>query len=506
MRVCAELPVAVAPDRAGVVRAQPVRNPSPVRLAGAALSVREPPHSVEAEQAVLGAMLIDAGAWPEVSHLTASDFYRSDHRAIYSAMAHLFEEGRPVDVVTVAEQLERCGRLESAGGLAYLATIAQNTPSAANADAYAAIVRDRAARRAIIRGAADIQCAAFDASRPVRDGLAELRARLGAIAERIVPLGARTPLMSMSELLSRETGATTWLVSGLLPAGGLSLILGKPKAGKSTLARGLCMAVADGSTWLDRECACGPVVYVALEEKVDEVRLHFQTLGATAHSPIYSHVDRLPDDCKPVEWLRETVAHLNPALIVIDPLGRFVRLRDGGNDYTDATRQLEPLISYARDSNPQTHIALVHHSRKSAGEHGDESLGSTAILGSVDTAISLRREKGAAHRTIYSVNRYGEDLAETFAMLDADTGRVTLGTTKAEAAVRGIEDAILDCVASRSGPVAHQEILDCGEVCGARAKVLRTLVSLVNGGRLQRAGTGRRGDPHSYSIPHSPPV
>ena len=450
-------------------------------------------------------MLLDRGAWTAVSHLSAGDFYRSGHQAIYSAMAHLFEEGRPVDVVTVGEQLERGGRLETAGGLAYLATIAQNTQSAANADAYASIVQDRAARRAIIRGAADIQCVAFDASRPVRDGLAEFRARLDAIAERTVPIGARTPLMSMSELLSRETGATTWLVSGLLPAGGLSLILGKPKAGKSTLARGLCMAVADGSTWLDRQCAAGTVVYIALEDKRAEVRRHFQALGANPHSPIHSHVDRLPQGSNP-EWLRETVAHLNPALIVIDPLGRFVRLRDGGNDYTDATRQLEPLISYARDSNPQTHIALVHHSRKSAGEHGDESLGSTAILGSVDTAISLRREKGAAHRTIYSVNRYGQNLAETFAVLDADTGRVTLGTTKAEAATRGIEDAILDCVASRSGPVPHQEILDSGEVRGARAKVLRTLVSLVNGGRLQRAGTGRRGDPHNYSIPHSHPI
>ena len=237
--------------------------------------MREPPHSVEAEQAVLGGVLLDRGAWTAVSHLTAGDFYRSDHQAIYSAMASLFEAGRPVDVVTVAEQLERGGRLETAGGLAYLATIAENTPSAASADAYAAIVQDRAARRAIICGVADIQCAAFDASRPVRDGLAEFRARLDGIAERIVPIGPRTSLTSMSELLSRETDATTWLVSGLLPAGGLSLILGKPKAGKSTLARGLCMAVADSSTWLDRECASGPVVHVALEEKVDEVRLHF---------------------------------------------------------------------------------------------------------------------------------------------------------------------------------------------------------------------------------------
>ena len=94
--------MAVALDRAGVVRAQPVPNPSLVRLAGAALSVREPPHSAEAEQAVLGGVLLDRGAWTAVSHLTAGDFYRSGHQAIYSAMAHLFEEGQPVDVVTVS--------------------------------------------------------------------------------------------------------------------------------------------------------------------------------------------------------------------------------------------------------------------------------------------------------------------------------------------------------------------------------------------------------------------
>ena len=498
--------MAVALDRAGVVRAQPVRNPSPVRLAGAALSVREPPHSVEAEQAVLGAMLIDAGAWPEVSHLTASDFYRSDHRAIYSAVATLCEEEQPVDVVTVGQQLERDGRLAEAGGLMFLTEIAQNTPSAANSGAYASIVSEHSTRRRIIHETIGIQSAAFDPSRPARDVLATFRAAAAGIAERAALDGPPTPLVSMQDLLSSEDDETEWLVSGLLPAGGLSLILGKPKAGKSTLARGLCMAVAGGSTWLDRQCAAGTVVYIALEDKRAEVRRHFQALGATPHSPIHSHVDRLPQGSNPVEWLRETVAHLNPALIVIDPLGRFVRLRDGGNDYTDATRQLEPLISYARDSNPQTHIALVHHSRKSAGEHGDESLGSTAILGSVDTAISLRREKGAAHRTIYSVNRYGHDLAETFAVLDADTGRVTLGTTKAEAAIRGIEDAILDCVASRDEPVPHKAILTAEDVRGRTKTVQHAIRTLVDAGRLVRAGAGQRNDPFRYSIPVSDPI
>ena len=114
------------------------------------MSVREPPYSVEAEQAVLGAMLIDAGVWPEVSHLTASDFYRSDHRAIYSAVATLCEEEQPVDVVTVGQQLERDGRLAEAGGLIFLTEIAQNTPSAANSGAYANIVSEHSTRRRII--------------------------------------------------------------------------------------------------------------------------------------------------------------------------------------------------------------------------------------------------------------------------------------------------------------------------------------------------------------------
>lgn len=310
-------------------------------------------------------------------------------------------------------------------------------------------------------------------------------------------------LTPMATLLAEEDEETAWLVDGLLPSGGLSLILGKPKAGKSTLVRGLCKSVAVGGKWLERQCDAGPVVYLALEEKRAEVRRHFQNLGAVPDDPIYVYVDRLPIDTDPVAWLAKTIEaqSLDPVLIVIDPMARFIRIKDGGNDYMDATRQLEPLISYARDSKAQTHIALVHHSRKAAGEHGDESLGSTAILGSVDTGISLKREKGAAHRTIYSINRYGQDLEETIALLDEESGWVTLGGTKAAADAKDLGDHIIAFVTRREGPVTRQEIMI--GVQGKAQAVGNMLKKLCEEGWLGRAGTGRKGDPFRYSIPDS---
>ena len=321
--------------------------------------------------------------------------------------------------------------------------------------------------------------------------------------------GERAPrLTPIGELLREPNEVTPYLVDGLLPAGGLSLLLGKPKAGKSTLARCLCTAVAIGGTWLARQCDAGPVVYISLEEKRAEVRSHFRkqfaALKIEQDQPIHVWVDRLPEHCNPVEWLVAAVGDINPALIVIDPLGRFVNIRDGGNDYMDATRQLQPLISYARDSRAQTHVALVHHARKAAGDHGDESLGSTAILGSVDTAISLQRDKGASHRMIYSVNRYGTDLEKSIATLDDDTGQVSLGMTKREVAARSVDDAILDLVANHDEPVEHKAIVK--EVMGSSHAIVSALRQLADSGRLTREGAARRGDPHRYSIPRSVPI
>ena len=92
-----------------------------------------PPHSLEAEQSVLGALLIDKTAWDQVADIvTTEDFYRPDHRLIFEALGELVAAVRPADVVTVSEQLERRGRLTDAGGLAYLATVSANRATTVN--------------------------------------------------------------------------------------------------------------------------------------------------------------------------------------------------------------------------------------------------------------------------------------------------------------------------------------------------------------------------------------
>ena len=121
-----------------------------------------PPHSIEAEQSVLGALLIDASAWDQVADMvSAEDFYRPDHRLIFEALGELIASGRPGDVITVSEQLERRARLEDAGGLAYLGTLARDTPTAANVRAYAGIVRERALLRALIEAGRAIASSVF---------------------------------------------------------------------------------------------------------------------------------------------------------------------------------------------------------------------------------------------------------------------------------------------------------------------------------------------------------
>ncbi|MEY4001645.1 MAG: hypothetical protein RI968_763, partial [Pseudomonadota bacterium] len=111
-------------------------------------SLRLPPHSVEAEAAVLGGLLLDNSAFDRVGDfLRADDFYRADHRQIFEAIARLVQSARPADVVTVFEALQSLGQAEDAGGLSYINSLAIETPSASNIRRYAEIVRDRAILR-----------------------------------------------------------------------------------------------------------------------------------------------------------------------------------------------------------------------------------------------------------------------------------------------------------------------------------------------------------------------
>jgi len=134
----------------------PVRDDEVARL-------RVPPHSVEAEQSVLGGLLLDNLAWDRAADLvTDSDFYRHEHRLIYGAVSALVQANKPADVITVFEQLQSHGKAADCGGLAYLNDLAQSVPSAANIRRYAEIVRERAILRKLIATADEIATTAFN--------------------------------------------------------------------------------------------------------------------------------------------------------------------------------------------------------------------------------------------------------------------------------------------------------------------------------------------------------
>ena len=140
---------------------EPVHTPFSNDAETAALKI--PPHSIEAEQAVLGGAFLDKEAWDKVvERVREEDFYRKDHRTIFHAINQLSEEGQPYDIVTVAEWLENHQLLDEAGGMRNLAALAENTPSASNISAYADIVRKRSILRQLISATTDINDTVFN--------------------------------------------------------------------------------------------------------------------------------------------------------------------------------------------------------------------------------------------------------------------------------------------------------------------------------------------------------
>ncbi len=228
-------------------------------------AMRTPPHSVEAEQSVLGGLLLDNAAWDRIADVVnEADFYRADHRTIFQHIAQLIEHNKPADALTVAEILERSGKLADVGGQAYIGSLALNTPSAANIRRYGEIVRERA----ILRNLAAVGTAIADSAyTPTgKDALLlidEAEAKVFQIAES----GARTkqgfikidPLLTetverIDMLYSRENksdviGLSTGYVdldrytSGLQP-GELIVIAGRPSMGKTALAMNMVESAA----------------------------------------------------------------------------------------------------------------------------------------------------------------------------------------------------------------------------------------------------------------------
>jgi len=217
--------------------------------------LKMPPNSVEAEQSLLGGLMLDNESWDRVADLVvAADLYRKDHRIIFGAIAELMEQSRPCDVVTVSEFLESHDELDAAGGLEYLATLVNETPGAANARAYARILRERSTLRSLIHAGNQISGSAFategrtatelvdEAERlvfEIADKGTRGKAGFRALKQILPEAVDRIDLLHQSDgdITGIPTGYSEFdkLTAGLQPAD-LIIIAGRPSMGKTTLA------------------------------------------------------------------------------------------------------------------------------------------------------------------------------------------------------------------------------------------------------------------------------
>ena len=288
--------------------------------------LRVPPHSIQAEQSVLGGLMLDNQAWEQIAdRVGEEDFYRKEHRLIFHAIEALAEESKPFDVVTLAEELGQYDNLEEVGGLAYLGTLAKDTPSAANIRAYADIVRERSVTRQLIHVGNEIANSGFqpegrtstellDAAERQVFEIAEQRTKSGGGFASVKSL--LTKAVDRIETLYQQDNPITGVASGFsdfddmtagLQPADLVIVAGRPSMGKTTFAMNIAENVAIGSKL--------PVAVFSMEMPGDALAMRMMSsLGRINQHRV--RTGKLEDD----EWPRLTMAvsMLSEANLFID--------------------------------------------------------------------------------------------------------------------------------------------------------------------------------------------
>ena len=306
--------------------------PAKARRGSGSLSLADapqPPHSIEAEQAVLGGLLLDPVAWDNVADVViAEDFYRPDHKLIFQAIGALAGNGKPCDVVTVVGELERRSELDRAGGLAYLGSLARDTPTAANVRAYADIVRERSVLRQLVHAGTEIASAVFnndgETARELVDKaeqkvfeIAEMgfRGKQGAAAVRSLLPGVIDQIddayANPDKLRGLPTGFADFdrMTGGLRP-GDLVIVAGRPSMGKTTLA----VNMAEYAALHHRESRASVAIFSMEMPSEQVITRMLSSIGGVPLQNLRS--GRISDD----DWVRITSAtsQLSEAKIFID--------------------------------------------------------------------------------------------------------------------------------------------------------------------------------------------
>ncbi|MEW2351473.1 DnaB-like helicase N-terminal domain-containing protein [Streptomyces sp. NPDC006684] len=360
---------------------------------------RMPPQDLEAEQSVLGGMLLSRTAIDEVVRVLSSgaDFYRPVHEFVYRAILDLHAKGEPADPITVGAELDRRGELSKIGGAPYLHVLVQAVPSAANAEYYAEIVRDHAVRRRIIDTSTRITQRGYDPATDLAALLDTTRTEVAALTD-AAQSAARSPhltgaLLDWNPFFATDFGQVQLLPGKLMAPGQQITIVGDGKAGKSLLVQEWLWRMATGQSFLgDRPQAPVSVLYVDAENGHEDIQQRMLSYGAgPGRMGLLSYASFPPirplDTAGGGQDLLAMVAECEAQLVCLDTVSRFI---SGPENDADTWLSL-----YRHTLLPLKRAGIASVRLDHMGKDGERGArGSSAKTQDVDHVWELRAQGG----------------------------------------------------------------------------------------------------------------
>jgi len=294
------------------------------------------------------------------------------------------------------------------------------------------------------------------------------------------------------------------LVDDLLLDVGVSMLCGKPKTGKSTLARQLAVAVAEGIPFLGKSTMCGDVLYLILEGPKGVVQQHLRKLGCTEErGTVHVVHEQMPHRGElGIQRLEATLKALPKVrLVIVDPVGKFLRLADS-DSYDEVTLGIEMLEQIAKKYS--LHLQFLTHGKKRGSDDvGDSPIGSTGFRAGTDTNIFLSKQ--GTQRIISTEQRWGISMEPTLLFFDEEREAMSLGVTveddeaarnqaRERKTIDRIEQELLQALTAEVNPT-QSELLAL--VTGKTALKLKVLQQLESTGRLKSEADGKA---RRYSI------
>lgn len=370
---------------------------------------REIPHSLEAEESLLGAMLLSREAVAEaVATLRAEDFYRPAHGHIFDVIAHLHRGGDPTDPVVVADALKRLGLLDEVGGVHVLASLQANAPTTSNAGKYARIIQEQATLRNLLGAVAEIEEQAYSAV----DVSEVVRAAQDRIADVVLPIGRVEPGPDILTFLGEEEEAD-WLIPGMLERLDRAIFTGDEGLGKSTLLRQFALQVAAGIRPFAHREAIEPirVMLVDCENGANLIRRQMRPMYLKAGQSLDPRLLVVKSRSEGLnlmgrgdrKWLTEHVVANRPDLLVIGPL---YRLHDEDPNEEKPARALTAFFDDLRTRYRFSLLIEAHSPQKdSRGSRVLRPVGSSVWLRWPELGIGIQEEVREGRR-IYRLKHW----------------------------------------------------------------------------------------------------